>query len=302
MKTKKILIVIFTILVSSILNAGPDSSAGEYGFQFLKIPVSPELAGMANTGDMLNNSPLAIFHSPVAFNWQRGVFVSASSTNWLAGTNMYNIAYRNVALQQSFGFGVVYFDKGSFDKRDINGTKIGEYHPMDMRATGNYAFRLSNNINLGINLNLLYEKIDTSSALGFTTDFGYVFYAPLANTTFDFALKNIGGTTKMDKETIDLPLIAEGGISTGFEINELMSVYPSVKVSYIRDHDNLLPAVGMQVNLYQMLFLRAGYKFNYNEEGLTAGFGINYNNYKFDYSYMNNSLEDTHLFGFGVVF
>ncbi|MCL2063942.1 MAG: PorV/PorQ family protein [Candidatus Cloacimonetes bacterium] len=299
---QKLTIMLIFILVAGLLNAKVDSNAGEYGFQFLKIPVSPELAGMGNAGDMLNNSPLAIFHSPVAFNWQRGAFVAASQTNWFVGTNMYNLAYRNVGLTRSFGFGVVYMDHGTFDRREENGTLIGNYYPMDMRVTGNYAFRLTPNINIGANANILYEKIDTSSSLAFTADLGYVFYTPIANTTFDFSVKNIGGSTKMDEENIDIPIIVDGGISTGFIPNEIVGFYPSLKVSYMRDHDNLLPALGLQMKLYDMLFIRAGYKFNYNEENLSAGFGLHYRNVKFDYSFMNNEIEGLHLFGLGWEF
>ena len=321
MKRKALTVVFILVLAVSMLNAkdhsevslldsNVDKDAGKYGFQFLKIPSSPELAAMANTGEMQHNSPLTIFHHPAAFRWERGSFIALSQTNWFVGSNMYNLAWRNVKLRQSFGLGLVYMDHGSFDRRTENGTEIGSYYPMDLKATGNYAFKLTPNIHLGANVNLIYEKIDTSSALAFSTDIGYVFLTPLRNTTFDLAVKNIGVSTKMDIEKIDMPLTMEAGLSTGFDIDDFLctyhsthvSIYPALKLTYMRDHDNLMPAVGMQVKFYDMFFLRMGYKFNYNEEDLSAGFGVHIKNIRVDYSFMNNAIENIHMFGVGWAF
>jgi len=298
MKTNTfILIFIAVMLLTSTLHA----QAGEYGFQFLKIPVSPELAATANTGDMHYNSPLGIFHHPAALNWTRGSSIAASQTNWLVGTNMYNLAWRNIMLNQSIGLGFVYMDNGKFDRRTENGDPIGAYYPMDLKVTGNYAFKLMPNMLLGANLNLIYEKIDNSSALGFAADLGYAFLTPITNTAFDFAIKNIGFSSKMDKETIDLPFSVEAGLTTGFDLN-VFGIYPSAKLVYLRDHANLLPSIGVQMSVHEIFFIRCGYKFNYNEEDFSAGFGVNYMNFKVDYAFLNNNLENTHLFGLGWLF
>jgi len=297
MKRKLFLVFFVIIVASNVLNAKVHSNAGKSGFQFLKLPVSPGLAAMANTGEMFHSSPLTIFHHPAAFKWQRGTTIAFSQTQWLVDTHMYNIAYRNVTLARSFGIGVVYMDHGKFDKRVENGDLVGNYYPMDLRATANYAFRLTPNIHLGANLNLLYEKIDTFSALGFSTDIGYVYLTPIRNTAFDFAVKNIGSSSKMDSEKIELPFIAEAGFSTGFDPNEFFAVYPSFKIAYMNDYDNLIPAIGVKTEIYDMLFLRAGYKVNYNEEDFSAGFGIHLNKINIDYSYLNSDISSIHMFG-----
>jgi hypothetical protein len=281
-----------------------DKNAGKYGFQFLKIPSSPAIAAMGNTGEILHNSPLNIMHHPAAFDWQRGKSVTFSQTSWLVDTNIYNIAYRNIMFDKGFGLGIKYVDHGSFERRTDNGTLIGEYFPLDIKFTANYTQKLTPDIHAGINLSLLYEKIDTSSALGFTTDLGLVYLTPIRNTSVDIALQNIGTSTKMDLEKIELPFICEFGTTTGIDVNNDISAFFAGKLVYMSDHDNLLPAIGLNLKLYDMFFVRAGYKFNYNDEDFSAGFGINYRNFTIDYSFVhiNNDLNSVHLFGLGLNF
>jgi hypothetical protein len=281
-----------------------DKDAGMSGFGFLKIPSSPAIAGMGNTGEMLQNSPLNFLHHPAAFEWKRGKSIAFSQNSWLVDTYLYNIAYRNIMFDRSFGLALKYMDHGSLEKRTDNGTLIGHYYPMDLLATVNYAKKLNPDIHVGANLSLIYEKIDTSSALGFATDVGLVYLTPLRYTNVDIALKNMGVSTKMDTQTIKLPFTAEMGVTYGYDISDDISVFPALKLVYMNDHDDILPALGVQIKLIDMLALRAGYKFNYNQEDFSAGFGVKYKNLTIDYSFMNfnSDLENVHLFGVGVSF
>ena len=294
---KRLLVFIGLVFIVSVLSAGTgtDKRAGEFGLQFLKIPVSPELSGMGGTGDMLHSSPLNIFHHPAAFDWQRGASVAASQNSWLFETNMYSLAWKNVMFNQAFGLGLKYLDYGQFDKRTETGKLVGSYYPMNLRVTANYARRLTPDIYAGLNVNLLYEKIDTSSALAFTTDLGFAYLTPLRNTSVDFAVKNLGMSGKMDEEKIDIPIIADMGVTTGFDINDFTKLSPAFKLVYMQDHDSLLPAIGANIKLFDLLALRVGYKFNYNEEDLSAGFGVTIRNFNLNYSFMN-SINGVHKF------
>jgi len=119
---------------------------------------------------------------------------------------------------------------------------------------------------------------------------------PFRNTSVDMAFRNIGVSGKMDEEKTDIPFVMDYGISSGFEINEFLTISPAFKVSYMQDHDNLLPAVGANLRVLDLLSLRIGYKFNYNEEDISAGFGVSVRNFTIDYSFMNG-LDNVHKFG-----
>ena len=310
MSFKKIIILtMLTIVIYSL--CAIDSGAGTKGYQILKLPVSPELAGQANTGELLQSSPLNLLHHPAALDWQRGRSVAFAHTSWLVDTNMYNIGWRNVLFNQSFGLGLTYFDYGKLDKRTENGTLIGEYNPMDMRAAANYVRQISPSIYAGANLNFIYQKIDTSSSAAISTDLGLVYHTPLRFST-DLALKNIGTSSKLDQEKTEMPFVMEFGLSDidlirfTFSSNDKrteFSIPLNFKLVYMDDHDHLLPALGTEIPLYNTLFIRAGYKFNYNDENLSSGLGIHYKTMKIDYAFLNNkNLDDVHIIGIGWEF
>jgi hypothetical protein len=70
----------------------------------------------------------------------------------------------------------------------------------------------------------------------------------------------------------------------------------------MNDHDDILPMIGVDFNLYNILSFRAGYKFNYNEEDLSGGIGILYNNISVDYAYINSKIEGLSVIGIGYKF
>jgi len=294
--------LILAIAISPILAI--DDDAGVYGFQFLKIPAVPTMAAMGGTGEMLQRSPLTILAHPAAFSWQRGAYLATSHTAWLVDTSLFNIAFRNIMFDKSFGLAIKYVDHGEFDKRTDNGTHIGYYYPLDINLALNYAQKVTPDIHAGITANVIYEKIDSSSALGFAADLGLVYLTPLRNTSLDIAFKNVGFSTKMDNEKVKLPFITELGITYGYEFTEDFALYPALKAVYMNDHDDILPAIGLDFRIMEILSLKAGYKLNYDEEDLSAGFGVAYKNFNLDYSYMNfnNDLNAVHIFGLGYRF
>ena len=310
MSLKKIIIlVILTYVIYSL--CAIDSDAGTKGYQFMKLPVSPELAGQGNTGEMLQSSPLNLLHHPAAMDWQRGRAVAFAHTSWLVDTSMYNIAWRNVLFNQSFGLGVTYFDYGKLDKRTENGTLIGEYYPMDTRIAGNYVRQISPSLYAGANINFIYQKIDTSSSTAISTDLGLVYLTPLRFSA-DLALKNIGTSSKLDQDKTEMPFVMELGLSgvdlikitfASSEKRNTFSIPLNLKLVYMEDHDHLLPALGTEIPIYDTLFLRGGYKFNYNDENFSAGVGIHYKTMKIDYAFLNNTdLDDVHIIAIGWEF
>ncbi|MDD4155715.1 MAG: PorV/PorQ family protein [Candidatus Cloacimonetes bacterium] len=294
---KKSVIIIAILTISVNLFSSIDKNAGKYGYQFLKMPVAVELAGTANTGEMFSDSPLIMMHNPVAYNRVFGSMVAISHTSWMIDTNMYNIAWRKTNFNNSFGFGLIYVDYGEFENRTDNGLLVGSYYPMDLNFTVNYSQLITDGFYAGLNLKLLYEKLNTSSALALTSDLGFLYKTPLKFTNFDFNIKNlINISGKMDNEAIDLPLIAEFGITSGKEITENIRLAPALKLVYMQDYEDIKPFVGLNTVLYDMFTIRFGYKFNYNEEDFSTGVGFKINNIELNYSFVNN-LDNVHLIG-----
>lgn len=60
-------------------------------------------------------------------------------------------------------------------------------------------------------------------------------------------------------------------------------------------------SIGLEYSFEDLVFLRGGYKFNGDQQGVTAGLGLKYNKYRVDYSYTNYGayLGNIHRFTIG---
>ncbi|HOQ79476.1 MAG TPA: PorV/PorQ family protein [Candidatus Cloacimonadota bacterium] len=299
---KKMITIAISLLLISVLGAETaDSHAGEYGFQFLKFNLSPAMSAQAGTGGFYSASASIVTQDPVAsLNIKaKSVHFSQMQLNHF-DANAYSVAWRDSGLNSSIGWFFTTLDYGKIDERLDNGTLVGEYHPIDLNLGMNYAKRITSNQLLGVTVHGLYTKIHTESALGMSVDFGYLWQTPLQNTNIYANAKNIGFTDKMKNERIDIPYALEFGVNYHKSFNELIKMNLEAKTIKHEDDDEAKFNLGGQVALYDILSLRAGYRLNYDIESFTTGFGVHWNRFEIDYSYIPidlDNLGDTHHIG-----
>ncbi len=289
------LLIALTIL--PVMAAGINSNAGEYGFQFLQIPANPVSAALAGNGIYQNNFAGAFIHNPAANLMDESFNLSVQHSLWLVDTNYTQLIYSKGNRAQHFGLAARMLDYGKIDTRDDTGVIIGNYHPMDASLMANYALRILPDHLLGINAGLVYEKLDTASSYGFSADLGYLFLTPITNAVYFASVRNIGLTSKMDVEDINLPLTIETGLGYSYPL-EGNTITGQIAINKALD-TGIRTTASTEYTVQGILKLRLGYKFFYDDEGLTAGMGLNWKNINIDYGWMANSdrLNDTHSLG-----
>jgi len=105
-------------------------------------------------------------------------------------------------------------------------------------------------------------------------------------------LRNFGSEVKYYDKSYPLPQTFTIGVSglligsDGAFIRESTSnrVLLAYDLSQTRDHSQQ-QHIGLEYGLSDFLALRGGYKFNFDEEGLTLGLGVKVNRFKIDYAY-----------------
>ncbi len=304
MKKYTIIVLIMIIITGYLYSETIDKDSGKYGFQFLKLNFSPAFSSQAGTGAFFNQTASVVLQDPAAaLNFKsKNVHFSQMRLNHF-DADLYALAWRNSGLNRSVGVSFVTLDYGKFEERLENGTLTGEYYPLDLALSVNYAQRFADNHLLGITAKGLYEKIHTESSLGAAFDFGYIYLTPIKNLSLITNLKNIGFADKMKYEKIDIPYTYEIGTAYSRELSSNVKANTEVKGLYHQDDEDFKVNFGAQVSLYEMLHLRAGYKFNHDNEDLSAGIGISYKRFEIDYSYVPvkiNDLGDIHHIGFSV--
>lgn len=289
--------VMLLLLIIPITGFAINPNAGEYGFQFLQIPANPVSAALAGNGIYQTNFPGAFIHNPAANLSDERFSLSVQHSLWLVDTNYSQLIYSNGNRNHHFGLAARMLDYGKLDTYDDTGLLIGNYHPLDANLTVNYALRIFPDHLLGVNAGLVYEKLDTASSYGIAADLGYMFLTPVTNAVLFATARNIGFTSKMDIESVKLPLTFETGIGYSYPMNN-NSVAGQLTLSKAMDTD-VRAAIAAEYNLKDILKLRLGYKANFDEEGPTAGLGIKIRNLDIDYGWTYNStrLNDTHAFG-----
>ena len=300
LKINRILMILIILGLTVVLSA---ETSGEYGFQLLKIASGPEGAAQAGTGSFSSGEAYAFMINPTAGLFAEQRTISVAQNYWIFDTKLNSAGYINTNGKSSFGVAYRYLDYGKLENRTDTGELIGEFHPMDLIFSLNFGYRIKPNQYAGINVNALYEKIDTASSYGYTFDLGYTYLSFLQGQKFSAAIKNLGQTSAMENETVDLPISFELGIIQNFDINTI-KLFSEIKMIKHIDDDEFRAVLGTKVELNRILDIKLGYKLNFDAESFTAGFGINLKKIALDYAYVpfEYNVDDVHVIGLSYKF
>jgi hypothetical protein len=162
-----------------------------------------------------------------------------------------------------------------------------------------------------INASGIQETYKTYTSV-FLFDFGMQYNTGFRSIRLGVSVQNFGPSVKFAKESSPAPLAFRiGGAVDAIGENALLMQNDKNRLTVAYDifHPNDYAQqmhVGMEYAFSEMVFLRAGYKWNYDSEKLTYGGGIRYGvggyDLSFDYSYgsMGNLLGQVHRLSLGV--
>ncbi len=254
------------------------ADAGSSAAAFLKIGVGARAVGMGEAQAAAAEGPEALYWNPagLAVNSRRAV--SFTHNEWLE-----DVRYEYLGLSYPlFNLGTIGFSAGrvgmgKLTGRDEQGNYTGEFGASDMVLSLGYARRLFNFLAVGAAAEYISSKIEDESASAFAGSVGAVGELPLPGLAVGVSASNIGGEMKFIDEGDPLPLALRGGVAYllpfGGETNELMVAVDAVKFN---DRDDVMVNTGVEYWFMKTIAARAGYKGNYDEDGLTGGLGFKY--------------------------
>ena len=320
---KSALILTIVFLITLPLPAHSQvSKIAQTGLQFLKVDVSPRAAAMGGAYMMIGADASAMFYNPAGIanipsDGNLDLFVGR--TEWIA-----DIAYSSVAAAKNFGNIGVFGVSATFaDYGDIHGTRVAatasgfeETGLLDVGAYAvglTYARKLSDKFTVGGQVKLVNQNLGSNAVqiaggdptnrendvTGVGYDFGTIFYPGFRSFRFGMSVRNLSAELEYEKEGFQLPLTFTIGVAIDlmdFIGTENQSLLLAIDAIHPRDFEERLN-VGAEYLLMDMFALRAGYKFNYDEEGVTAGLGFQQQlsgvKLKLDYAYADFGVFDT---------
>ncbi len=332
-------IVALPALLAVVFLSAPSMAAtfqnvGHAGANFLQIPFDAQGAALANANTALVTGARGLSWNPgtIALGRNREAIFSYSS--WLADTR---VMHAGVVLNLgSLGFAGLSVTSLSMDEMEVttellpNGT--GETFGAGDLAVGlSWGYQVTDRFSWGLTAKFLHEYIwdNTSSAVAF--DVGSVYRADVLNLRIGMIISNFGGEMVMSGDQIEARLAEEEAenvennpqaqrLSKKYSLPQYFSLGVAVD-PYVSDHHRLtLLAAANDPNdnatrlgfaaeygVRDQLFLRAGMKVRYDEQGLSAGVGLKLDamgaTSRLDYAFTDfGVLGSVHHITFGVEF
>ncbi len=299
--TQRILIAAFLLLWMGNARA---QSAGTTIFEFLKTQYSARGAAMANNFVAISGDPTAMFANPAALSGIPHSQWSISYVDHLVDLQGGQLSYNMKRSEtNSIGVGLVYFNYGDFDETNEFGETTGRsFNAAEFALAANYAQRLGENFNYGVNLKFIYSSLDDFSASGFAVDAGLMYIAPFADDLqFGFSIANLGFLTdKYTDVSEKMPLYVRLGFSKRLAHLPLLFSASlndvTLKTAEAADFIKRF-SVGGEFDISEIVKLRLGYDNGVNQSvkpvagrsfgGLSAGLGINWKKIRLDYAFSN---------------
>ena len=302
---------------------------GQTGWQFLHLPTVARNASMAGViSGLKHNDVMSVFANPANLVDVKDMDAGFSKINYVA-----DISYMTAAVARNFGsWGVFGLSFATLDIGDMVRTE-NVYNPdlditersgdLETFTAGDLLFGLSyarsvtDRLSIGGNVGYIQETLDQTKVKNWNVDFGVFFKTGFRSLRFSLVARNFGGDKEFTgfteiygvPQSVRMPLDFRMGV--GYDILEKKEGGMHELSAYLEGvHVNDGPErvhTALEYTFMDLFSLRGGYKFNYDEQGLTLGGGLNFNMKnvigRIDYAYLDyGRLEAVHMFTLGFGF
>lgn len=303
------------------------SRVARSGWQFLHLPTNARNAAIANIKcGLTDGDAMSVFANPANLVNVENFDIGFSKFSYIA-----DIQYMTLALAKNFNkWGVIGLQFASLNTGDMirtenrpgtfgneRYTNLGTFDAGDMLIGLSYAHKITEQFSLGGSVNYITETLDDVKASNIGYDFGLYFKTGFRSLRFSIVGRNIGadqrfgGFDELYGMPIEVRMPLEVFLGVGYDLiggteDDMHTMSTYLEATHPNDADERVHAA-FEYGFDNLLFLRGGYRFNYDELGLTLGGGLKMKmagtTIRVDYAYLDYGLlNTTHLFtiGFGM--
>lgn len=321
---KKFIIMIL-LLLPGLVYAGGFSKVGTAAAQFLKIGVGARAMGMGGSFTAVANDISTIYWNPAGIANLDRTSIGFTHSQWFADIT-HDFAGVVVPISSS-DFLAVHATTLNTGEQEVttvaNPDGAGVFYDVRDLAIGlSYARQLTDKFSVGISGKYVMQTLYNVQASSFTLDIGSYLRTGFHNLIIGMAISNFGGSMQLDGRDLitiadvnssfsgdynpdarlttqeyPLPLIFRVGLSMDFiggkePVIESQDFRLTLATEGIHLNDNNERFnIGSEISWTETVFLRGGYKINYDTEKWAAGVGVNFpiGNQKvaFDYAYID---------------
>lgn len=302
---KTIKIISAFCLLTLLASAQGFRNVGHAGANFLQIPVEPVGAALGNSHVAHVQGVEGLYWNPGSITYTDGTEVMLSHVDWIIDTKVQFIGVTH--RFEDFGTIGLSVTALTMDDMEIT-TELNPSGTGEFFGAGSYAFgltfakRIIDRFSFGATVKYIYEYIWETNGSAIAFDFGSVYETDFYNLRIGMRLANFGGDVTFGGDPIDnkQQVIDNSGlsytndprlerVSEEYALPQLFNVGIAIDPYSVEDHRvTLITSVNdpndndTQINLgaeyafQEMIYLRGGYKMNYEEQGFSFGVGLNY--------------------------
>lgn len=336
---KRLFKTIFILaLFVKILYPQDFTKVGSSAAQFLKIPIGAKAVSLGSTFTSISDDITAMYWNPAGLPQIKKFTMGFTHIKWI-GDMSHNFFGMLIPIDgvNTVGASVIQLASGQIENTTIlqpKGTGIF-FDARDLAVSISYARQVIEQVSIGITGKYINQRIWNSSAQTIAFDVGVLLKTGYNDINLGFTLQNFGPELKMSgsdlikeidldpnsatnpavesqlaTQPFALPTSYRGSISLGLISNNGLLQIPNSTLLLAADafHSNDYPerySVGAEYGFLKTFFVRGGYVFNTDEEGLSLGAGIDFNfgstRVIFDYAFSEFGVfNSVHTFSVGL--
>lgn len=252
---------------------------GTLGGQSLKIGVGARAAAMGDAYVAIADDATAVYWNPAGIARLSGQTITLNHTAWPAEILFDQAAYVFGVkwIPGMFGVNVRALTMSRDKVRTTylpDGT--GETFDAGEWAYGlTYARSLTDKFSAGLSVNYVQTGLDDITGKSTTFDFGTLYDIGVLGAKIGMSIQNIGSDMTFIDESVKMPVFFRVGGSFSMLQQGESRLLAAAEFTHPPDNSEKLN-LGAEYSFRDYLFLRGGYKMNYDTEGLTAGFGVKF--------------------------
>ncbi len=295
------------VLIICFQGQAPAQPVGTTSLQFLKIMPNARALAMGGAYVSVTEGSEAAYWNPGGLARLHTFEFAVSYVDYLIDTYItaFSAAYSfgdfgAVALFGTYmRYGDIYetredllaFDADGEFNPGLTGSLL---NPMSLCVGVAYSRKLTNQFSLGIAVKYLREDLVQAVVNSWSVDPGIQFDTGFRSIRIGVAIRNFGPEVKFAEDTHPIPQELDLGLSAFLFApeNALLfrtkgqSLMLAGSILHPRDYDQQF-SLGMEYCFREAVYLRCGYKFNYDIEGLSLGFGLHLYRFTLDYAFSN---------------
>ena len=273
--------LIGVLLPGVAMSANIFEKVGTFGGQFLKIGVGARGAAMGGAFVAVADDATALFWNAagIARIDAEKSEISVNHANWPAELSFDQVGYVFHVKKIPGAFGV---QARSLSMQPMEETTA--YQPFGTGRTFDagmmtfgvtYARSFTDKFSAGVTGNFIHTGLADLSQQSFAFDLGTLYDVGTAGMRIGMAISNIGSQEKFISREARIPSIFRVGTSATLMKTADQQLTGSFEFSHPPDNSERLN-MGAEYAFRKYLFVRGGYNFNYDSEGIAGGVGFHF--------------------------